>query len=283
MNKHYKTIETTISNDVAYIYLNRPEVHNAFNDVMIDELTDCFKTLNGVEAREEAREDLAKRLRLIVLEGRGKTFCSGVDINWMKDTLHSTYEDTYKGSLAIAECMHTIFTSPTPTIAKVFGGAFGGATGLLSACDMVFTSHETTFSLSEVKIGLVPACIAPYVINRVGMIRAKELMLSGIRIGGQLAESYGLANQSAVSRAELEKMVNEKIELLLTGGPQALKICKQLIHNVVNMDISEAKAYTAKVISEIRMSDEGQEGMNAFLEKRKANWSKGSKICLKKS
>jgi methylglutaconyl-CoA hydratase len=258
----YSTIDIQFKGRVASIYLNRPAVHNAFDDVMILELTRAFKDLS------EASNDEA---RVVTLEGRGKTFCAGVDINWMKNTFGAPYGKIYEGSLAIAECMHTIYSCKKPTIAKVHGGAFGGATGLLSACDIVYTRPDTVFSLSEVKIGLVPACISPYVIQRVGISRARELMLSGERIDGRIAEAYGLANKS-IPEEEFEEFVQSKIRFLKTGGPDAIAMCKKLIHDVADMELEKAKPYTAKMITDIRVSKEGQEGMASFLEKRKPNW-----------
>jgi len=154
----------------------------------------------------------------------------------------------------------------------VHGAAIGGANGLLAACDMAVCDDETVFSLSEVKIGIVPACISPYVIKRVGEYGARDLMLTGRRINGTEAENYKLVNKS-LPADQLDNYVNQWIEMLLTSGPEAIIHCKKLIDKVVNhIDLNEALTYTAKMIAEIRASEEGQEGMAAFLEKRKPKW-----------
>ena len=257
----YKTIELTKENGVFTIWLNRPEMHNAFDETMLRELTNCFETLDPTAL-------------CVILRGKGKSFCAGVDLNWMKSAAQNSYEQNYAESLALSKCFLAIYNCPKPTIAAVHGVALGGANGLLSACDLAYCTDDATFSLSEVKIGIVPACISPYVIKRVGEFGAKELMLTGRRIKGKEAEHFRLVNKS-LPVEELEKAINDAISLLRTSGPKAMSQCKTLIHEVANnLTLMEAYDYTARLIAEIRASDEGQEGMNAFLEKRKPNWVK---------
>ncbi|MCX6303425.1 MAG: enoyl-CoA hydratase-related protein [Bacteroidetes bacterium] len=258
---NYKTLETTVDNRVLTIWLNRPDLHNAFDRTMLDELTSCFETLDP-------------QMVCVVLRGRGKSFCAGVDLNWMKAVSQNSYEQNYTESLLLSKCFLTIYNCPKPTLAVVHGVALGGANGLLSACDLAYCTDDATFSLSEVKIGIVPACISPYVIKRVGEYGAKELMLTGRRIKGREAEHFRLVNKS-VPADVLEETLAEVIALLRTSGPKAMGQCKTLIHEVANhLSLSEAYDYTARMIAEIRASEEGQEGMNAFLEKRKPNWVK---------
>lgn len=202
MNSDYKTLEIQITNQTATIWLNRPEIHNAFNEVMIGEL---IKAFNEVSALED--------VRVVVLRGYGKSFCAGADLNWMRDVAQYSYEQNYKESLQLSDCFFTIYNCPKPTIAMVHGAAIGGANGLLSACDMAICDDETVFSLSEVKIGIVPACISPYVIKRVGEYGAKELMLTGKRIKGKQAEHFRLVNKS-LPHNELEAYLDELISLL---------------------------------------------------------------------
>lgn len=262
MNSDYKTLEIQITNQTATIWLNRPEIHNAFNEVMIGEL---IKAFNEVSALED--------VRVVVLRGHGKSFCAGADLNWMRDVAQYSYEQNYKESLQLSDCFFTIYNCPKPTIAMVHGAAIGGANGLLSACDMAICDDETVFSLSEVKIGIVPACISPYVIKRVGEYGAKELMLTGKRIKGKQAEHFRLVNKS-LPHTELEAYLDELISLLKSSGPKAMTQCKTLIDQVSNkITLNEALSYTAQMIAEIRSSEEGQEGMAAFLEKRKAKWN----------
>lgn len=259
--KTFKTIELDIKDEVGTLWLNRPEIHNAFNELMISELIEMFEDIN-------VNEDL----RVVVLRGRGKSFCAGADLNWMRDVANYSYEDNYRESLNLSLCFYNIYTCAKPTIAVVHGAAIGGANGLLAACDFAYAEENTTFSLSEVKIGIVPACISPYVTKRVGEYGSKELMLTGKRFKGPEAEHHRLVNKS-LSAEELNTHIDEVVALLKTSGPKAMTQCKNLLYDISNkLTLQEAIDYTAKMIAEIRASSEGQEGMAAFLEKRKPNW-----------
>ena len=261
--RNYNTITCESTDQVATVWVNRPEIHNAFNEVMISELIDCFKLI-------DKNEDV----RVVVLRGKGKSFCAGADLNWMKDVTRYSYDENFKESLQLSTCFYSIYTCSKPTIAVVHGAAIGGANGLLAACDMAFCEDETTFSLSEVKIGVIPACISPYIVKRVGEFGARELMLTGRRVMGKEAEKMQLVNRS-LPDDELEKHLSSVIKLLLTSGPSAMSLCKKLIFDVSNkLSLEEALDYTAKMIAEIRASEEGQEGMQAFLEKRTPGWIK---------
>lgn len=259
-----KTIQLEIQNDLGTIWLNRPEVRNAMNGEMIDEILEAIENLNK-----------NPEVRIIVLRGKGKTFCSGADLNWMKEVVKFGYEQSFEESKVLASAFYKIYTSTKPTIALVHGAAIGGANGLLAACDYVYCADDTVFSLSEVKIGLVPAAISPYILKRVGEYAGKELFLTGKRVNGKEAEKYGLANKS-VPIDELDETMMETVKLLRTSGPEAMKMAKELIFNMSNKisSLDEAIDYTADLIAKMRISDEGQEGMNAFLEKRKPNWVK---------
>ena len=260
--KMYKTLETSLEQGVFTIRLNRPEVHNAFDETMLHELTDCFLTLD------------LENVVCVILRGNGKSFCAGVDLNWMKSVSQNSYEINYQESLFLANCFFLIYTCPKPTLAVVQGVALGGANGLLSACDLAFCADDAVFSLSEVKIGIVPACISPYVIKRIGEYGAKELMLTGRRINGREAEKFRLVNKS-VPGVELEDVIQETVKMLRSSGPKAMSHVKQLISKVANeLTLEGAIEYTARMIADIRASEEGQEGMNAFLEKRKPGWIK---------
>ena len=257
----YSTIEVEIKNQISTIWLNRPEIHNAFNETMISEIIDAFRSLNTND-----------EIRIIVLRGRGKSFCAGADLNWMKDVAHYSYEENYNESFKLSVCFNTIYSCKKITMAVVHGSAIGGANGLLAACDFVYAEANTVFSLSEVKIGLIPACIGPYIIKRIGEFPAKEFMLSGARFKGDVAETKGLINKSLVGE-NLEDYYQKSVSLILTSGPNAISQCKELIHTICNeIDYDESLVYTAKKIAETRSSEEGQEGMTAFLEKRKPNW-----------
>ncbi|UCG28817.1 MAG: enoyl-CoA hydratase/isomerase family protein [Bacteroidales bacterium] len=257
----YKTILYEYKDQIAIIWLNRPQIRNAFNETMISELIDCFLDVNEKE-----------NVRVVLLKGKGKSFCAGADLNWMRDVTKYSYEENYQESYRLSKCFYSIYTCRKPTIAVVHGAAIGGANGLLAACDMAYCDHETVFSLSEVKIGVVPACISPYILKRMGEFPARELMLTGRRIKGTEAEKLRLVNQSLPMK-DLENHVNAVIELLKTSGPGAISHCKNLIFDVSNkITLEKALEYTARMIAEIRASSEGQEGMKAFLEKRPPDW-----------
>ncbi len=259
----YETLEIEIKDQVGTVFFNRQKVHNAFNGVMISELINVVEELNQNE-----------EVRVIVLRGRGKSFCAGADLNWMRDVAKYSYEENYKESLQLSKCFYAIYTSAKPTIAIVHGAAIGGANGILAACDLAYCDDETTFSLSEVKIGIIPACITPYVTKRVGEYGSKDLMLTGKRFKGPEAEKHKLVNKS-LSSVELDEYVDSVIALLKTSGPKAMTMCKELLFDICNkLSLDEALEYTAKMIADIRASEEGQEGMAAFLEKRKPNWIK---------
>jgi len=256
----FETVEVKIENMVAWVALDRPEVRNAFNEVMIEEL---IQVLDQIEKDDS--------VRVMVLTGNGKAFCAGADLNWMKKMKNFTYDENYQDALRLAELMYKIYNLPKPTIARVNGASIGGSNGLLAACDMAIASHRAEFSLSEVKIGLVPACIGPYLLKKVGESACRELFLSGERISADQACRLGLVND-VVTHVNLTKRVQEKISNLLTSGPHALAVSKELLSTISEMTLEEARDHTARVIAELRAGDEAQEGMTAFLEKRKPGW-----------
>jgi len=266
MGTDYQHIRLDVSRGIGIVLLNRPQVHNAFHGEMISEITDCFRKINTMD-----------HIRVVLLKGEGKSFCAGADLNWMRDVASYGFDQNYEEGLGISDCMYAIYSCNKPTIAQVHGAAYGGATGLLAACDMAYADENTTFSLSEVNIGLIPATIGPYILKRVGEFNARELMLTGARIKGTYAEKKGLIT-AAVPADQLESTVQRQIDLLLTSGPDAMRACKELIYGITNTwSLDQAKIETARMIAERRVSSEGQEGMASFLEKRKANWIEESK------
>ncbi len=257
-----KTIEITYEGSIATIWLNRPELHNAMNDIMIAELTATYKGLP---------ED--KTLRMLILRGKGKSFCAGADLNYMKGVAQFGYEENRADGARLAELFQSIYNCPIPTLALVHGSAYGGANGLLAACDIVLAAENTTFAFSEVKLGIAPVTIGPFVINRIGEYGARELMITGKRFNGPEAEKWHLVNHS-VAEEDLEECLEKMTKIILSSGPMAVKATKKLISKVVNHsdDDGALSDYTAQTIAELRASEEGQEGMAAFLEKRKAGW-----------
>ena len=261
MNK-YQTIEITADKSVSTIWLNRPEVRNAFNAGMVAELAESFEELGSNSS-----------VRVIVIRGRGKAFCAGADLNWMRESVTYSREKNYREAMQLSECFYKIYSCPKPVITLVHGASTGGANGLVAASDIAISADDTVFSLSEVKIGLVPAVISPYIIKRIGEFPARELMLTAKRIHGREAAERGLVNHS-YPEEELDQELAKLIEQLIEGGPGALRITKELVFDVCNnLTLSSTIEKTAGIIAEIRTSGEGQEGMSAFLEKRKPRWS----------
>jgi methylglutaconyl-CoA hydratase len=257
----FVTIVFDVHDKVARVTFNRPDVHNAFNDTMISEVSAIFEEI-------EKRNDV----RVVIVTGKGKSFCAGADLNWMRRVKDYSYEDNLKESLDLAEMLGRVYTSSRPTIARVNGAAIGGGTGLVAVCDIAIAADTAKFSFSEVKLGLVPACISPYVLKKCGEGRCREFFLTGERLTAERAYAAGLVN-AIVPLAEIDAHIDNIVTLLISSGPEAIATCKTLLRNVSEMTIEEAKRYTAEVIARLRISDEGQEGMNAFLEKRKPRWN----------
>jgi methylglutaconyl-CoA hydratase len=210
--------------------------------------------------------------RVAILRGEGKSFCAGADLNYMNSIAKYGYEENVEDGKRLARLFDTIYACEVPTIALVHGAAFGGANGLLAACDIVVAEEKTTFAFSEVKLGIAPATISPFVIKRIGEFGAKELMMTGKRFNGEEAEKWNLVNKS-VPFEELEKVLNEYIKHFLTSAPEAVKVTKKMINNVISSgDFENVKINMAQLIAKLRDSDEGKEGMSAFLEKRKPKW-----------
>ncbi|MBT3208803.1 MAG: enoyl-CoA hydratase/isomerase family protein [Bacteroidetes bacterium] len=260
---NYENIEFQLNENIGTIWLNRPEKRNAMNAEMISEIIDCYQKVNNMED-----------VRVVVLRGKGKSFCAGADLNYMKGIAEFGYEENYQDGLHLAKCFNIIYTCKKPTIAVVQGAAIGGANGLLAACDFTFCNNETKFAFSEVKLGIAPATISPYIYKRIGEYGSRELMLTGKVFLGKEAEKNRLVNKS-LSVDELEEEVNKTIKLLFTSGPEAMASCKELIYDISNiLSFDDSIDYSARLIADLRASKEGQEGMSSFLEKRKPNWVK---------
>jgi len=258
----FNTILYEKREQVAWVTFNRPEVHNAFNVELIEEMT---------EAVHRVKEDGA--VRVVVLTGSGKSFCAGADLNWLREIVGYSFKQNLEESRALADVLFQLYALPKPTIAMVNGTAVGGGTGFLSACDIVVAAEAAAFGLSEVKIGLVPAAISPYVIRKIGESKAREYFLTGKRILARKAQEIGLVNE-VVPLEKLSESVDRLIENLLTSGPEAMACCKELITRTSHARIEDVKEFTANMIAGLRVSKEGQEGMSSFLEKRKPNWIK---------
>lgn len=244
---------------IATMTLNRPEVHNAFDDVMISEL---LQALKDVEDSEQTR--------VLVLRSEGKNFSAGADLNWMRSMADKNYQQNVEDAGELGLLMERLDLLSKPSIALVQGAAFGGAVGLAACCDIVLAQPRSSFCLSEVKIGLIPAVISPYVVRTIGERQSRRYMLTAERFFADEAQKLGLVNDVV---DDFEEPLNNLLDALLANSPQAVTACKELIRNVgsrpINKDVRE---HTIKAIAEIRVSDEGQEGLSAFLEKRPAAW-----------
>ena len=260
---NYNNIEFKKFDNAGIIWLNRPDVHNAMNAEMIGEIVDAFEKVNDMED-----------VRYVMLRGRGKSFCAGADLNYMKGIAEFGFEENYQDGLKLAKCFNAIYTCKKPTIAVVHGAAIGGANGLLAACDFVYCLDDTKFAFAEVKLGIAPATISPYVCKRIGEYAARDLMITGRRFLGQEAEAHGLVNKSFADDEALDGQLAFTHKMLMSSGPAAMGATKELIYNLYNKyNFEDSIDYTAKLIAELRASDEGQEGMASFLDKRKAKWN----------
>lgn len=246
---------------VATVTLNRPELHNAFNDELINDLIKCFVDLKN-----------NSNVRLVVLTGEGKSFCAGADLNWMKRMREYSFEENLADSKKLCDLFTTINQFSRPVIGKINGSALGGGAGLVACCDYVIAVESATVAFTEVRLGLLPAVISPFVIAKIGESQARASFLSGAKIPMSRAFVMGLVHQ--VSREEsLDEDCEKVIADFLLAGPMAAVKAKELVKKVVeNNSIEKSRDYTCDLISKTRASTEGQEGMSALLEKRKASW-----------
>lgn len=254
------TVEYSFANKIATVTLRRPEVHNAFNPQMIQELLQAFLMLSADE-----------QLHGIILTGEGASFCAGADINHMKETASYTAEQNLADAFQLADMLHTINGCPCPVIARINGAALGGGVGLVAVSDIAIAAEHARFGFSEVKLGIAPAVISPYVVSKIGETNARALFTTGERFQAARAQTIGLVH-SVVPSEQLDAAINKAVQELLGSGPHALRASKTLASTVGKMSYEEARNYTAQTIAELRVSDEGQEGLRAFLEKRKPQW-----------
>jgi methylglutaconyl-CoA hydratase len=257
----YATIEVTLRNAVAIVTLNRPEVHNAFNEVLIRELTAALRTLAGDPG-----------VRAVVLLGTGPSFCAGADLNWMKKMATFSPAQNLADAKALADMLSTLNEMPKPTLARVHGAAFGGGVGLVACCDIAVAAHDATFALSEARLGLIPATISPYVIEAIGARAARRYFLTAERFPAAEAYRLGLLHD-ITPPAELDARINELLGFLVTAGPRAQAEAKLLIRAVAHRPIDRTvMTDTARRIARVRATPEAKEGVAAFLGKRRASW-----------
>jgi len=252
----------SVANHVGRITLNRPEVRNAFNDDVIAELTEAFKDMGS-------RPDV----RCIVLAAQGPAFCAGADLNWMRRMADYSYDENLADAGKLAAMLHTIAACPRPTIAAVQGDVYAGGTGLVAACDMAVAVDTAQFCVSEVKIGLIPATISPYLIRAMGVRAAQRYWLTAERFSAAEAHRIGLVSE-VTSVDALDAAVEKLCKQLCLASPDAVRATKKLIDAVVEKPMThELIAHTVKEIAVIRSSPQGKEGVQAFLQKRLPNWT----------
>lgn len=247
-------------NQVAYVKLNRPDVRNAFNPEMIAEITQTFHDLN-------ARKDL----RAVVLQGEGKSFCAGADLNWMREMVNFSFIQNREDSLKLFNMFEAIAKCTLPVVGMVHGAAFGGALGLIAACDEVIAEEGTQFCFSEVKLGIAPAVISSFVQRKTVPGKGRPLMLSAVVFNAHTAQQSGLVTE-VVAAGEGHNAIQKVIHNYLQCGPEAVRETKKLLNDIGNMTWEQQRDRTTNLIAERRASAEGQEGLKSFLEKREPSW-----------
>lgn len=259
----FEFLKTNIDDrGVAFVTLNRPEIHNAFNDRLISEITEQFELL-----------DADSSIRLVVLSGEGRSFCAGADLNWMKSMVDYSMDENIEDSRNLAKMFQTINYFSKPVIGKINGHALGGGVGVVAVCDYAITHEKAKFGFTEVRLGLVPAVISPFCINKIGESNARAWFLSGEMFQGAQAKHMGLIHE-VTTLENFDTRVDEVIESHLKAGPEAAIAAKVLINDVLATDEEDLETYTCTEIAKKRISKEGQEGMKALLNKEKPNWVK---------
>ncbi len=256
----YISVERSFQGRVATVTLRRPEVHNAFNAQITEELLAAFTELSVDE-----------QLHGVVLTGDGPSFSAGADLHMMKSATAFTEEQNLNDAVRLADLLSTINTLPCPVVGRINGTAMGGGVGLVSVCDIAIAAESARFAFSEVKLGIAPAVISPFVVRKIGESNARVLFVTGERFSAARAREIGLIH-AVVPLEHLDDAVQKAVNELLSSGPQAIRACKTLALTVGQMDSETARNYTAATIARLRVSDEGQEGLRSFLEKRKPRW-----------
>lgn len=260
----YETIIAERRGKIGVVTLNRPDLHNAFNDVLVTEL-------NSVLDAAESDDDL----HALVITGKGKSFCAGADTHWMRGMAQASQLENREDSLQLARLMRRLNYLTIPTIARVNGSAYGGGIGLIACCDIAIGTTDSKFALSEVKLGLVPAVISPYVVDAIGLRQARHLFLTGEVFDAEHATRIGLLHR-AVAADDLDEAIATVVRRIEKTGPEARRAAKRLVYRVAGRDerlSAKVDTENAELIARLRVSEEGQEGLGAFLEKRKPAWA----------
>ena len=258
----HQSIITEVDDSVGILTLNKAERHNAFDEQLVDEITGGLLELEA-----------DPRVRVVVLSSTGKSFCAGADLNWLRRSATWTAQENLRDARQLARLLSTLNEFSKPTVARVQGPAYGVGIGLIAACDIAVATYDALFALTEVKLGLVPAVVCPYVMAAIGERYARRYMLSAERFSAAEAYRIGLVHEIVPGEEQLDEAIGEIVDNLLKNGPQAQAECKALIRVIAGQPIDESTSEeTAQRMTRVRSSEEGQEGLAAFLEKRKPNW-----------
>lgn len=255
-------VHHAIYKGIATISLNRPDLHNAFNEQLVAELAAEFLQVAALP-----------EVRVVVLAAEGKSFCAGADLKWMQKMAGYSFAENVADAEALGRMLRTIRDCPKPTIARVHGAAYGGGVGLVAACDLAVALEKVTFCLSEARLGLAPAVISPFLLEKVAPAALRRYALTAEPFDGREAKRIGLVTEAVESFEDLDKWISDASDALKLAGPYALAACKKILRDVQQAAPDEVQALTAERIAELRASDEGQEGLKAFLEKRPPKWT----------
>jgi methylglutaconyl-CoA hydratase len=260
----YSFLSVTRDGGVERLTLNRPDVRNAFNDAVVAELTDWAARTREAAARHD--------VRVAVIAGAGTMFCAGADVNWMAKTIEYSEDENVRDATAMSRMFAAIDELPVVVIGRVHGAALGGGAGLAAVCDIVVAADDAQFGFTEVKLGIIPAVISPFALAKIGRSAARELFLTGARFSAARAKEIGLVH-TVVPAAELDAATDRYVRETLSAGPDAVAAAKALIPHVIGRTTADAMPMTAKAIATRRVSREGQEGLRAFLGKRRPGWT----------
>jgi methylglutaconyl-CoA hydratase len=262
----YQTLKvSTDPRGVMSVTLNRPDIRNAFNEIVIRELAQAF-----------GKDALKPEVRVVVLRGEGPVFSAGGDLNWMRKSIECTHEENLLDTRTLTQMFKTMNECPRPVIGAIHGAAIGGGVGLVSVCDIVLATADTQFSLSEVRLGIVPACIGPFVISKIGASAARALFVSAERFKAEKAKAVGLIHEVVADSAALQAALDQLLANMLQCGPQAMAVAKKLVLDLSwperREGLPDCYEYAARTLADLRVTPEAQEGIKAFLEKRSPQW-----------
>lgn len=258
---NYQTLKVEIKDQVALLFLARPEVHNALNGIMILEITDFFNFIENI-----------KEIRIVVVRGLGKSFCSGADLGWMKNAFTLSEQDNFKESEDLSTMFKTIYKSSKIVISAIHGNTYGGGTGIVAASDLSYCLADSRFALSETRLGMAAATITPYLLQKIQVADLKELIFTARSFNGEEAQALKLVNQAFETVENMDLKISAVIDQILSNGKQALVESKTLINRLTEINIDPELEQIPKIFSRIRVSEEAREGFSAFLEKRKPRW-----------